>query len=373
MSKIPEEIPPNEPDLSGNELQYVQEAVKSGWISAKGDFVKRFEDEFASWIGVRGGVTTNSGTTALHLALAALDVGSGDEVIVPDFTFAASAAAVTYTGAKPIFVDVHPEYWGIQPEKIENKITDQTKAIIPVHLYGHPCEMDPIMEIASEHDLYLIEDAAEAHGAEYKGRKVGNFGDIACFSFYANKIITTGEGGMCVSDDKDLLHKMAYLRSHAMKPEERYWHEKIGFSYGMTNLQAAVGVAQLERIEEFIQQKRENAKLYSRRLSSLKGLKTPVELPWAKNVYWRYSILLNNEGLDIGKDSLMQNLTKKGIHTRRLFYPLHKLPPYVKYDDGKFPVSNRISKKGLSLPSSVKLTGEEINRVTTGIKEVISQ
>lgn len=228
------------------------------------------------------------------------------------------------------------------------------------------------MEIANEYNLYIIEDAAEAHGAKYKDKKVGNFGNIACFSFYANKIITTGEGGICVSDNKDLLQKMAYLRSHAMHPEKRYWHRNIGFSYGMTNLQAAIGVAQLERIEEFIHRKRENAKLYNKHLDSFKSLKTPVELPWAKNVYWRYFILLNNADIKIKRDSLMKKLAERGIHTRRFFYPLHKLPPYIKYANGKFPVSNRIAKNGLSLPSSVKLTEEEIDRVTTGVKEIIS-
>ena len=245
-------IPIAEPLLEEEELNNVMEAVKSGWISSKGKFIPEFEENFARYCGVKHSVATSNGTVALHLALATLGIKEGDEVIVPTLTFIATANAVRYTGAKPVFVDSNPDYWCIDPEKIEGAITPKTRAIIPVHLYGHPCDMEAIMAVAKKHDLYVIEDAAEAHGAEHKGRKVGSFGDIACFSFYGNKIITTGEGGMCLTDDEILAERMRILRDHGMNPGKRYWHDIVGFNYRMTNMQAAIGVAQLEKIDRVI-------------------------------------------------------------------------------------------------------------------------
>ena len=249
-------IPVAEPSFDEEELKNVVEAVKTGWISSKGKFVKEFEENFANFIGTKYGVATMNGTAALHLALKALNISKGDEVVIPDLGFIATANSVTYCNAKPILVDSHPDYWCIDPFKIEEKITQNTKAIIPVHLYGHPCDMDPIMEIAESHNLYVIEDAAEAHGAEYKGKIVGGFGDINCYSFFANKVITTGEGGMCLTDNDELYQKMILLRDHGMNPQKRYWHDFIGFNYRMTNLQGAVGVAQLKKIDKFLEKKR---------------------------------------------------------------------------------------------------------------------
>jgi len=323
-------IPVAEPCIGDEELKNVIEAVKSGWISSKGKFIEEFEREFAKYCGVKYGVATANGTVALHLALKALGIGKGDEVIVPTLTFVATANTVTYCGANPIFVDSHPEYWCINPEKIEEKITPRTKAIIPVHLYGHPCNMDRIMEIARNYNLYVIEDAAEAHGAEYKGRKVGSFGDISCFSFYGNKMITTGEGGMCLTNNEELAERMRNLRDHAMSKNRKYWHETIGFNYRMTNLQAAVGVAQLKKLDEFVEKKRRIAKWYAEGLKDLaeKGLITlHPEMEWAKCVYWMYSILVE-EKAGVNRDELMRKLKENGIETRPFFVPMHILPMY---------------------------------------------
>jgi len=357
-------MPVAEPDIGEEELKKVIEAVKSGWVSSKGPFIEEFEEKFAKYIGLKHGVATSNGTAALHLALTALNIKRGDEVIIPTLTFASVANAVIYTGAKPVFVDSHPDYWCINPNELEEKITENAKAIIPVHLYGHPCDMDPIMKIAKKHNLYVIEDCAEAHGAEYKGRRVGTFGDVACFSFYGNKIITTGEGGMCLANNDELAQKIRMLRDHGMSLEKRYWHEVIGFNYRMTNLQAALGVAQLERIDKFIERKREIAKFYNSLLKDVNGVILHPEMSWAKNVYWLYSILIDEEKFNLSRDQLMIRLAESGIETRRFFYPIHTMPPYKKYVGcDTFFVANKLSSMGINLPSSVRLTEEKIKEI----------
>ena len=343
-------IPIAEPCLGDEELKNVVDAVKSGWISSKGKFIEEFEGGFARYCGVKYGVTTSNGTVALHLALKALGITKDDEVIVPDLTFIATANAVTYCNAIPIFVDSHPEYWCIDPEKVEKKITNKTKAIIPVHLYGHPCDMDAIMDIAKDHGLFVIEDAAEAHGAEYKGRKVGSFGDVSCFSFYGNKILTTGEGGVCLTDNEELRENMRALRDHAMDPNRRYWHDVVGFNYRMTNMQAAIGVAQLEKLGRFVKKKRGIARWYSEGLKDLKEkglIKLHPEMPWAKCVYWMYSILAEDK-FGINRDELIRLLEEKGIETRPFFYPIHVLPPYKTYENTS-KISKNISTLGSQL------------------------
>lgn len=362
-------IPIAEPLLGEEELSNVIEAVKSGWISSKGKFIPEFENSFAKYCGVAYGVATSNGTTALHLALTALGIGEGDEVIVPTLTFIATANAVRYTGAKPVFVDSHPDYWCIDPQKLRQAITPKTRAIIPVHLYGHPCDMGRIMDIAKTHNLYVIEDAAEAHGAEYKRRSVGSFGDIACFSFYGNKIITTGEGGMCLTNSKHLAERMRILRDHGMNPGKRYWHDIVGFNYRMTNMQAGVGVAQLVKLDGFVKKKREIARWYSAGLKELEAeglIKLHPEMPWAKGVYWVYSILVQDD-FGIGRDELMNRLELAGIEARPLFDPLHMMPPYKTGE--RFPVAKELSRKGISLPSSVNLTAEQIKYITNTIKK----
>lgn len=357
-------IPVAEPSIGEEELRLVSEAVRSGWVSSKGRFIEEFEENFANYIGARYAIATSNGTAALHLALAALGIGRKDEVIIPTLTFASVANAVIYTGSKPVPIDSHPEYWCINPEKIENKIGKRTKAIIPVHLYGHPCDMEIIMKIAKDHNLYVIEDCAEAHGAQYKGKKVGSFGDIACFSFYGNKIITTGEGGICVTNDEELAKKMRTLRDHGMSCEKKYWHEVVGFNYRMTNLQAALGVAQLEKIDQFLRRKRRIAETYNSLLKDVKGITLPPEKPWARNSYWLYSILIDEKEFGVSRDKLMVELAENGVETRRFFYPIHTMPLYRKYIGAStFHVADRLSSCGINLPSSVKLEDEQIQDV----------
>jgi len=361
--------PVAEPEIGEEELKNIVEAVKSGWVSSKGKFIEEFESSFAKYIGVKYGIATSNGTAALHLALAALNIGEGDEVIVPDLTFAATINAVIYTGAKPVIVDINPDYWCIDPDKLEKAITPNTKAIIPVHLYGHPCDMEAVMEIAAKHDLHVIEDAAEAHGAEYRGKKVGSFGHISCFSFYGNKIITTGEGGMCLTNDEELAERIKILRDHGMNPKKRYWHDVVGFNYRMTNLQAALGLAQLGKIERFVERKRRIAKIYAEELSSMEGITLHPEMSWAKCVYWLYSILIDNKKMKITRDELAEKLEENGIETRKFFYPLHEMPVYRKYTRFAYPTSSRISREGLNLPSSTKLSEEDVKYITQRIRE----
>ncbi len=359
-------IPVAEPDLTGNELKYVSECIKSGWISSRGKFVKEFEDKFAKFCDSTYGVSVSNGTVALHLALVALGITKGDEVIIPDLTFAASANAVLHTGATPILVDVDKETWNIDINKIEGKISVKTKAIMPVHLYGFPCDMEKIMSIAKKHNLFVIEDCAEAHGAMFNNKKVGSFGDIACFSFYGNKIMTTGEGGICTTNNKELAQKMQMLKDHGMQPDNRYWHEVIGYNYRMTNIQAAIGLAQLERIEKMIQAKIKVYETYNKFLKDVKGITlAPLSNNQYKGVYWMYSILIE-DNFGINRDELMKKLQEKDIDTRRFFYPLHEMPPYK--INKEFPISTELSKKGINLPSSTNLSEEQIKFICETIK-----
>lgn len=346
-----------EPEIGEEELKNVTEAVKSGWVSSKGPFIEEFEKRFSSYIGMKHGVATSNGTTALHLGLAALGIGRGDKVLVPSLTFIAVANAVTYTGAEPIFIDSDPEYWCIDPSKIEESIDEQTKAIVLVHLYGHPCDMNEVMRIAEDRNIHVIEDCAEAHGAEYKGKKVGSFGIISCFSFYGNKIITTGEGGMCLTNDEGLEEKMRILRDHGMNPYKKYWHDIIGFNYRMTNLQAALGVAQLKKIDLLIARKRQIAMIYKKLLQCLSAVIPAPEMPWAKNVYWMYSILVK----EVFRDKIIKYLDKCGIEARPFFYPIHTLPPYK--SSLKLRVAERLSAMGLNLPSGPRLSENQIEEV----------
>lgn len=360
-------IPVAKPDIGQEEMENVIEAVRSGWISSKGPFIQKFESEFATYIGTKHGIATSNGTVALHLALTALGIGKGDEVLVPTLTFIAVANSVSYTGATPIFVDSHPCYWCMDPSDVERKITERTKAIITVHLYGHPCDMEPIMKLTREHQQYVIEDCAEAHGAEYKGRRVGSFGDISCFSFYGNKIITTGEGGMCLTNDEELAEKMRVLRDHGMDPKRRYWHDFVGFNYRMTNVQAAIGVAQVKKIEKLIARKRQVARMYAQLLPQGSNLTLAPEMPWAKNVYWFYSILMKSNQV---RETIIKYLDKQGIETRPFFHPMHSLPPYHRALD--LPISVRLSGRGLNLPSGPKITDEEVQHVAALLGQALA-
>jgi perosamine synthetase len=359
-------IPVCEPKLSGKELEYVTDCIKTNWISSKGKYITEFEERFSRYCGAKYGIATCNGTAALHLALASLGIGPGDEVICPSFSMIATANSITYTGAKPVLVDSEPETWNIDPSKIEEKITDRTKAIMVMHTYGHPCNMDPILEIAKKHDLYLIEDAAEAHGAEYRGRKVGGIGDAGCFSFYANKIIITGEGGMVVTSDEKIAEMCRLLRDQAFEPK-RFLHRYIGFNYRMTNLQAAIGVAQMDIIDESVETRRRNARLYNSLLRDVEGITLPPEAPWAKNVYWMYTVLVE-DSFGMSRDELMEFLKERGIETRSAFYPIHVQPVYAeKYKGERYPVAEEIGRKGINLPSGNTLTNDQIRFIAETI------
>lgn len=367
-------IPVNQPLIAKNALKYVTDCIKTGWISSAGSYITKFENEFARFIGVKHAITTTNGTTALHLALATLRIGPGDEVILPDHTMFACADAICYTGAKPVVVDVERDTWNIDVQKIEKKITKKTKAIMPVHLYGHPVDMDPLMRLAKKYRLYVVEDAAEAHGALYKGSVVGSFGTINAFSLYANKIVTSGEGGMVVTNDKRLAARARTLHDLAHSPKRRFLHEEIGFNYRLTNLQAALGLAQLEEVNRFIAKKQWMAKLYNELLSRVEGITLPPHKKWARNVYWMYSILIE-DSFGLTRDQLTQKLKEEGVDTRTFFIPLHKQPALINlgYYTGKeknYPVSDEISEKGMYLPSGLAITEEQIQMVVSSIKKI---
>lgn len=379
-------IPVNASLISKNARKYVLDCLNSGWVSSQGKYLEAFEKGFAKFIGVKYASSCSSGTAALHLALAALGVGQSDEVIMPDLTIISCALAVIYLGAKPVLVDVEKDTGNIDPEKIEEKITKRTKAILVVHLYGHPADMEPILKIAKKYKLAVIEDAAEAHGAEVRSmnhesrikgkkhiwRKVGNVGGIGCFSFYANKIVTTGEGGMVVTNNKSLYEKVESLKNLAHS-KRRFVHEEIGFNYRMTNMQAALGLAQLEEVEKYLQIKQWMASEYQKLLSQIPYLELPVEKEYARSVFWMYAVKMKDERLKI--QDLMEQLKKSGIDTREFFYPLHKQPVLLKmglFKNEKYPVSEDLSNRGFYLPSGLAITKEQIKTVYLSLADLFN-
>jgi perosamine synthetase len=363
-------IPVAAPRLDGNESSNLNECIRSNWISSAGPFIPRFEKAFANAVGCEFGVSCSSGTAALHLALAALGIAPGDEVIIPTFTMIATANAVSYTGAKPVPVDSQLETWNLDVEAIEAKVTDRTKAIIVVHTYGKPVEMDRVTQIARAHNLFVIEDAAEAHGAIYRDKPIGSLGDIATFSFYANKIITTGEGGMVTTSNPELARLCRKLRDHAFSSERHFWHEYLGFNYRMTDLQAAVGLAQTERFEVLVEARRRNAAHYHSSLKDVRGLVLPREEAHEKNVFWMYGILVGKE-FGCSRDALRASLALRGIETRTFFIPIHLQPIYFARLRGQsYPVSELLCSRGMYLPSGSALTPADIDTVTKAIAEV---
>ena len=366
-------IPVNEPLLGDREKELLVECINTGWISSDGPFVKEFEKLFASYIGADWGIAVCNGTAALETAFFAAGIGVGDEVIMPTFTIISCALAAIRLGAVPVLVDVEPETWNMDVNLIESRITPRTRAILAVHIYGHPVDMDPVMEIARKHDLIVIEDAAEAHGAEYKGRKCGNLGHISAFSFYANKIITTGEGGMVLTSDRKMAERAESYRNLCFRPEKRFLHTELGYNFRMTNLQAALGVAQMERIEEFIAIKRRLGAYYREQLGAIKGIKTQVEKPWAKTVYWMYCIEIDRS-LGINAEWIMTALKRRGVGTRPFFLGLHEQPALHKlglFRNESYPETERISLQGLYLPSGLTLRESEIDRVVAELGEVL--
>lgn len=363
-------IPVCEPTLTGNEMKYVQQAVETNWISSAGSFIREFEARFADACGTKYGIACANGTVAMHLTMATLGLEPGDEVIIPAFTMIATANAVTYCGATPVLVDQEPDYWQMDVQQVADKITPRTKAIIPVHIYGHPVDMDPLMELAEKHGLMVIEDAAEAHGAEYKGRRAGGLGHAAGFSFYGNKIITTGEGGMVTTNDRELARLAWNLRDHAFSTERHFWHKYIGFNYRMTNLQAAVGLAQVEQFDDLTEMRRRNAQAYTQRLRDIPGITTPPEAEWAKNVFWMYGITIDEAAFGMSRDALRRVLADHGVETRTFFIPMHMQPIYWNaYKGERYPVAERLCRDGLYLPSASSLSLSEIEYVTEVVRE----
>ncbi len=355
------------PNLGSTERKLLLEAFDSGWISSSGEFISRFENEFSNYVGTKYGVTTSNGTTALHLALVASGIGNGDEVIVPDLTFVSPANMVLLCGGKPVLVDSNRDYFGMDADTIQKRLTDRTKVVIVVHLYGHPVDLDPIVELCESRNLVLVEDCAEAHGALYKGKKVGTFGKISCFSFYGNKLVTTGEGGMCLTNDLPLMEKMKLLRDHGADRKEHFWHPEVGFNYRMTNLQASLGCAQLQSLDKRIEKYREICHFYSSHLIEMFGSKvTPhPEMNWAKCVFWMYTFLLNNLNPERRKH-LQSFLASEGIETRPMFYPISKLPPFQKYQIEN-PVAKELSEKGISVPTYEGLTESDVRKICESI------
>jgi len=350
------------PAFNGNEFKYITDAFMSTWISSSGEYIGRFEKSFASYSDCKHGVSVCNGTASLHLALLALDIKEGDEVIIPDLTFAATINAVLHENATPVIVDVEEDSWCIDPLEIEKAITSKTKAIIPVHIYGQVCDMDKIMSIAHNHSLKVIEDCAEAHGATFNNRKVGSIGDIGCFSFFGNKVITTGEGGMCTTNNPKLDEKIRILRDHGMSKTKRYWHDVVGYNYRMTNIQAAIGLAQLERIDEIHSNRQFYEEIYKRILKNALGIQFQRNnLLSRKKITWLTSILIDD---NLNRDQYIQNLKDNGIDARAFFYPLSDMPIYKAYCKSFTKISHEISARGLNLPTYENLKNiDEIKNI----------
>ncbi len=346
------------PDLNGNEFNYLTDAFLSTWISSSGEYIHRFESGFAEFCNMSHGVAVSNGTVALHLALETLGVGEGDEVIIPDLTFAATANAVLHANATPVIVDVNRDDWTISPMEITKAITKKTKAIIPVHVYGQPCDMDSIMEIAKKHKLFVIEDCAEAHGALYKGQKVGSFGDISCFSFFGNKVITTGEGGMCVTNSLKLDTEMRAYRDHGMSKTKRYWHDRIGYNYRMTNLQAAIGLAQLERITEILQWRSNTEEQYRKKLANISTIEFQKIIPNRNKITWLVCISVSSAI----RDNTLSKLNSVKIDARPFFYSLGDMEIFKKYLFSN-KQSKLISERGINLPTNLSVNSDTIDRI----------
>jgi perosamine synthetase len=360
-------IPISQPSITEKEIAFVTDVIKSGWVSSIGEYITIFEDQFAKFCGTKYAVSTSNGTTALHLILAALNISKSDEIIIPDLTFIATANAIRYTGAIPVIVDIEEDTLCIAPEAIKKAITAKTRGIMPVHLYGHPANMVEIDKIAKKNNLIVIEDAAEAHGAEINGKKVGSFGLASAFSFYGNKIITSGEGGMITTNDEFLFDRCKFLRDHAMSSKKRYWHTDIGFNYRMTNLQAALGVAQLERINELTEKKHLIFKWYSDFLSDFNKVKLNYTAAWAKNAYWMICIEIKNFDEE-KRDSFIKQLREKGIDSRPFFYPISDMP--FNYT-ANTPIAHKKSKIGLNLPF-FDLKKEQVEYICNTIKDILN-
>ena len=367
-------IPVNTPLLDGNEKKYLNECIDTGWISSEGPFIKKFETEMAKYVGRKHAVAVSNGSVALDAAVVALNIGSGDEVILPTFTIISCGAAIVRAGATPVVVESDPKTFNIDINQIEKKITTKTKAIMVVHIYGFPCDMDPILALAQKYKLHIIEDAAEMHGQEYKGKRCGSFGDISTFSFYPNKHVTTGEGGMILTDDDKIAERLRSLRNLCFKPEKRFLHDELGWNLRMTNLQAAIGCAQLERLDSFIDKKRWIGKTYTKELSSITEFELlPEKVDYANNIYWVFPIVLK-DNYELNAEEFCAKLGARGIGTRPFFWCMHEQPVFHKMNlfvGEKYPHAERIARRGFYIPSGLGLTEQDLSIVCKTIKEVV--
>ena len=366
-------IPVNEPLLDGNEKKYLSECIDTGWISSEGPFVKRFEDEFSKRMGRKHGIAVTNGTSALDAAVEALGIGPGDEVILPTFTIISCILQIKRSGAKPILIDSDPITWNMDVKQIESKISKKTKAIMVVHIYGLPVDMDPVLELCKKYKLKLIEDSAEMIGQTYKNRPCGSFGDISTVSFYSNKHITTGEGGMILTDDESIAENCREIRNLYFQPKKRFVHQRLGWNMRMTNIQAALGLAQLERLDEFVQKKRWIGNKYNDLLKNLGGVQLPLkETDFASNIYWVYGLVLDNS-LNCDTNEIMKNLSENAIGCRPFFYPLHQQPVFKEeglFKDESYPVAEGLYKRGFYIPSGLGLSEDQIIRVSDTIIKV---
>jgi perosamine synthetase len=374
-------IPVSEPVLGGREAEYVAECLATGWISSSGRFIEAFEDAWAGYCGRRFGVAVSNGTVALQLGVRALGIGPGDEVILPTFTIISCVLAVLYAGATPVLIDADPETWCMDVAQVEAKVTSRTRAIMPVHIYGHPVDMDPLLRLAKRHGLAVIEDAAEAHGAEYLSsqdrgeawRRCGGFGDLSCFSFYANKLVTTGEGGMVLTDDERLAQRLRSLRNLAFEPGRRFLHRDLGFNFRLTNVQAAIGLAQVEQIDETLARKRAIGHRYAAALSRIRGVRLQPEREWAKSIFWMNGLVLDRAtGLDAR--ALAERLRPRGVDTRPFFLGMHRQPALLErgfFAGETYPVADEIAEQGLYLPSGVGLTDDQVDAVARATEEAL--
>ncbi|HEY7162606.1 MAG TPA: DegT/DnrJ/EryC1/StrS family aminotransferase [Acidobacteriota bacterium] len=374
-------IPVSEPFLGQSEIDNVLECVRSGWVSSSGSFLQKFEQQWADYCGRQFGIAVSNGSAALQLAILALDLKPGDEVILPTFTIISCATAIVYSGAIPVLVDSDPKTWCMDVDQVRDRINSRTKAIMPVHIYGHPVDMDPLLEIAKQNGLAIIEDAAEAHGAQYLSKRTGtarwircgSFGEMSCFSFYANKLITTGEGGMIVTDDPLLAEKLRSFSNLCFQPARRFYHESMGFNYRLTNLQAALGLSQIQRMEEIIQKKRAIAAAYNERLKDIAELQLPSEENWARSVYWMYGIVLS-DSTSLNAAQFADALRKREIETRPFFLGMHEQPVFHRrglFLNEKYPVAERIARHGLYLPSGLGLQENQIDVICNTIHSLI--
>jgi len=368
--------------MAKREEELVLECMRSGWISSAGRFIEDFEQGWAAYCGRRYGIAVTNGTAALQLALACIGLKPGDEVILPTFTIISCALAVIYNGGIPVLVDSDPRTWCMDTERVKEKINHRTRAIMPVHIYGHPVDMDPLLDLAKQHGLAVIEDAAEAHGAEYLSKRntkartwcrCGSFGDLSCFSFYANKLVSTGEGGMVLTDDSKLAERARFFRNLCFQPDRRFHHDELGFNFRLTNLQAALGVAQLERMDQIVARKRSMGDTYNRLLKDIRCLNLPTEEPWAKNVYWMYGVVLTDQAA-MNANEFAQALKEHDIETRPFFLGMHEQPVFHRrnlFKGESYPVAERLARRGLYLPSGLALTEQQQEKVCSAVHEVL--